>query len=154
MVSKKAAKATDARAKSRSERKRKPGAKVRGKGKAKGAMKVIRGRGRLPLEVTDVAVKRVEKELDDGTNLLAEVSVTFNGVLHVRGFWVVKSHGDASGELEAAISPPVAVDPSDESFEVIRFLDSDDPERSPMWNQVMNRIASAFALQFGLERQP
>ena len=46
----------------------------------------------------------------------------------------------------------MGLDADGEAFEVVNFLDSDDPDLSPMWNEVMDAIAAAFAESFGLDR--
>jgi hypothetical protein len=104
------------------------------------------------LQITDIVVEPVNKKLDENEEMLAQFVVTFNGIMAIRGFSIVRSNANGQEDFQAYISPPMGLDADGEAFEVVKFLDSDDPDHSPMWNEVMDAIAGAFAEAFGLAR--
>jgi hypothetical protein len=143
---KKAGKAVAKKKTAKTPAKRKPKASPR---KPK---KVSKAAGGKTLEVTDIQVLPVNRMLEDGEELLAEFAVTFNRLLNIRGFAIVRAARDSQPDFQAFISPPMGVNAEGDAFEVIRFLDAEDPDQSPWWNRLTDKIAAAFASEFGLVR--
>jgi hypothetical protein len=104
------------------------------------------------LEITGIQVIPVNQMLDDEEEMMAQFIIEYNGLLSVKGFSLVRSVQEGKGEFEGYIAPPMAVDIDGEAFEVIRFLDKEDPAESPLWNELMDKMAEAFAEKFGLSR--
>jgi len=154
---KKAGKKTGKKAGKKAEKKagkKKAGKKKAGKNAARksGRGRTGSGGGTGGLEVTDVEVIPVGQKINDQEEMLAQFVVTFNRMLSVRGFALVRTSSGDQENLDAFISPPIGVDADGESYELIRFKDADDPDESPMWQQVFDAVAGAFAKAYDLEQ--